>query len=146
MAGVPTTLTPGDGQDLFARFKRAREGRDPEAMLELYADGAEHRTDPFSEPLVGLNAIREHWNTVAASQDHIEFDAERVWVSGRSVLCSWHAAHTRRSSAERVRVHGFSAADLDGDGLIARMRDWPVERVVGIDSSYRTRSEQKAGE
>lgn len=134
---MPTTLTPGDGQDLLARFKSAWEGRDPDAMLELYAERAEYRLDPFMEPLAGLNAIREHWNAVVASQDHIEFDAERVWVSGRTVLASWHAALTRRASADRVRVRGFSTMELDGQGRIERMRDWPVERVVGVDSSYK---------
>jgi ketosteroid isomerase-like protein len=138
------TLTPGDGQDLLERFKHAWEERDPDAVLELYAEGAEYRVDPFAPPLEGHNAIREHWNDVVAEQDHIEFDAERVWVSGRTVLASWHVAITRRATAERVRVRGFSTLELDGDGRITRMREWPVERVVGIDSSYRQRAE--AGE
>lgn len=134
---MPDTLTPGDGQDLFARFKHAWEKRDPDAMLELFCEDAEFRSDPFAQPLVGANAIRQHWNEVAASQDHIEFDAERVWVSGRTVLGSWHVALTRRSSAERVRVRGFSTIELDEEGRIMRMRDWPVARTVGIDSSYK---------
>ena len=113
-------------------------------MLELFADGAEYRVDPFTEPLAGLNAIREHWNGVAAAQDHIEFDAERVWVSGRTVLGNWHVVLTRRASADRVRIRGFSIMELDDRGLITRMKEWPVERVVGIDSSYRKRAE--AGE
>jgi ketosteroid isomerase-like protein len=138
---MSTTLTPGDGQDLLARFKQAWERRDPDAMLELFADGAEHRLDPFAPPLEGQNALREHWNRVAAEQDHIEFDAERVWVSGRTVLASWHVALTRRATAERVRVRAFSSMELDDDGLIRRMRDWPVQQVVGIDSSYKPRAE-----
>jgi ketosteroid isomerase-like protein len=136
---VPDTLTPGDGQDLFARIKHAWEQRDSEAMLELYREDAEYRIDPFMQPLVGANAIRRHWNEIMASQDHIEFDAERVWVSGRTVLGSWHAALTQRASADRVRVRGFSTMELDGTGLIVRMRDWPVTRTVGIDSSYKPR-------
>ena len=110
-----------------------------EGLLELYREDAEYRIDPFMEPLVGANAIRRHWNEVMASQDHIEFDAERVWVSGRTVLGSWHAALTQRASADRVRVRGFSTMELDGTGLIVRMRDWPVTRTVGIDSSYKPR-------
>ena len=137
MLSVPDELTPGDGQDLFARFKQAWEGRDPDAMLELFGDDAEYRIDPFTEPMTGLNAIREHWNGVVAAQDHIEFDAERVWVSGRTVLGSWHVALTERATADRVRVRGFSTVELDDHGRIARMREWPVRRVVGVDSSYR---------
>ena len=106
-------------------------------MLELYAEDAEYRLDPFMPPLVGANAIRRHWNALGASQDHIEFDAERVWVSGRTVLGSWHAALTQRVSADRVRLRGFSTMELDDAGLIVRMREWPVTRTVGIDSSYK---------
>jgi len=144
--GVPTNLTPGDGQDLFARFKRAWEERDPDAMMELFSDDAEYRSDPFMEPLMGLVAVREHWNGVVAAQDHIEFDAERVWVSGRTVLGSWHVALTERATAERVRVRGFSTMELDDHGRIVRMREWPVRRVVGIDSSYRQHAATEAGE
>ena len=146
MRSVPTDLTPGDGQDLFARFKQAWEGRDPDAMLELFSDAAEYRIDPFMEPMTGLNAIREHWNSVVAAQDHIEFDAERVWVSGRTVLGSWHVALTERATADRVRVRGFSSIELDEHGRIARMREWPVRQVVGIDSSYRNHAADQAGE
>lgn len=143
---MPTNLTPGDGQDLFARLKRAWEGRDPDALLELYATDAEFRIDPFLEPMIGLNAIRAYWNDVVSSQDHIEFDAERVWVSGSTVLGSWHAALTERASADRVRVRGFSTMELDEQGRIVRMREWPVRRVVGVDSSYRRRAASEAGE
>jgi ketosteroid isomerase-like protein len=143
---VPTNLTPGDGQDLFARFKRAWEERDPDAMMELFSDDAEYRIDPFMEPMTGLVAVREHWNGVVAAQDHIEFDAERVWTSGRTVLGSWHVALTERATAERVRVRGFATMELDDHGRIVRMREWPVRRVVGIDSSYRQHAATEAGE
>ena len=137
---MPDTLTPGDGQDLFARFKQAWQKRDSDAMLELYSEDAEYRLDPFMQPLVGVNAIREYWNGVVAAQDHIEFDAEHVWVSGRTVLGSWHVAFTHRAAAGRQRVRGFTTMELDDDGLIARMREWPVTRSVGTDSSYKPNS------
>jgi SnoaL-like domain len=143
---VPTHLTPGDGQDLFARIKRAWEARDPDAMLELYSDGAEYRTDPFTEALTGLNAIREHWNGVVAAHDHIEFDAERVWVSGPTVLGSWHVAMTDRATADRIRIRGFSTLELDDHGRISRMREWPIRQVVGVDSSYRKHAASETGE
>lgn len=143
---MPDDLTPGDGQDLFARFKRAWEGRDPDAMVELFAEDAEYRVDPFMEPLVGLGSIRSHWNDLVAAQDHIEFDAERVWVSGTTVLGSWHVALTERATADRVRARGFSTMELDDHGRISRMREWPIRRIVGTDSSYRKRAASEAGE
>jgi len=136
MAHVPDPLTPGDGQDMLARYKRAWERRDPDAMLELFAADAEVRLDPFEPELMGAIAIRAHWNEVAAGQAHVEFDAERVWVVERTVLSSWHAAYTRRSTAERVRARGFMTLELDDEGLVTRLRRWVLERVVGTDSSF----------
>ena len=134
------TLTPGDGQDLVDRFKRAWERLDVDAAVALFREDAEYRFDPFEPPLSGANAIRAHWNDTAASQTHVEFDAERVWVSGPTVLASWHAAFTRQATAERVRRRGFMTLELDEAGLVARFREWSIDRTVGVDRTYRPRA------
>jgi ketosteroid isomerase-like protein len=130
-------LTPGAGQDLLERYKRAWETRDPDRAMELYRDDAEFRLDPFEEPASGANAIRAIWNDVAATQANVEFDAERTWVAGNTVLASWHAAFTQRATAERVRVRGFSTFELDDAGLIVRAKQWAASRVVGRDSTFK---------
>jgi hypothetical protein len=137
-------LTHGDAQDLLAAFKRGWEGRQPDAIVELFRDDADYRADPFADPLSGSLEIRRHWNEVCASQAHVDFDPERIWVSGATVLASWHAAYTRRASAERVRMRGFMTLELDDDGLIARFRGWPSERVVGIDETFRAEPQMEA--
>ena len=126
-------LTHGDGQDLLAAFKRGWERRAPDELLELFDRNIDYRSDPFAEPLIGLNAVRALWNDIAASQTNVEFDAERVWVSGGTVLASWHAAYTRRATAERVRVRGFTTFELTDDHRVLRLRQWAIERVVGTD-------------
>ena len=131
------TYTHGDAQDLLERYKLAWEKRSPDLALEMYGQDAEVRLDPFDDPQTGPNAIREIWNDVAATQDHVEFDAERIWVVERTVLASWHAAFTRRSNSERVRIRGFSTFELDEAGLIQRQRQWAQSRVVGQDSTHR---------
>src|SRR5262245_33609419 len=110
---MPSVLTPGDGQDLLARLKRGLEKRDPDALMELFRADAEYRTDPFEPALSGANAIRERFVRAAAAEDHVEFDAERVWVSGRAILASWHGATTLLANAERVRRRGFMTVELD---------------------------------
>jgi len=131
-----TTFTNGDAQDLLAAFKRGWERRAPDEILELLDRDIDYRPDPFAEPLLGLNAVRALWNDLAATQAHVEFDAERVWVSGTTVLASWHAAFTRRATAERVRARGFMTLELGDDRRIKRLRQWPSERVVGSDSTF----------
>jgi hypothetical protein len=129
-------MTPGDGQDLLARFKRAWERRDPDLAVSLFSEHAEYRFDPFEPALVGSNAIREYWNESAATQANVEFDAERVWVVARTVLASWHAAFTRRGTAERVRYRGFMTLELDDAGLVERFREWAIGRTVGVDGTF----------
>src|SRR5438105_3081658 len=107
-----TTLTPGDGQDLLAAFKQAWERRVPDQIVELFTPDAEYRPDPFTQPLQGANAIREWWNQIAATQANVEFDAERIWVSGPTILASWHAAYTRRADSRRIRARGFVTLEV----------------------------------
>ena len=125
----------GDAQDLLERYKRAWEDRDPDAAMELYAAHAEHRDDPFRDPFVGANAIRAMWNSMAANEAHVEFDAENIWVSGATVLASFHAAYTDRTTADRIRIRGFMTLELDTAGKIVRLREWSVSKVVGKDST-----------
>ncbi len=127
---MPHDLTPGAGQDVLARFKRAREHRDPDGMLDLFAPDAEYRRDPFEPTLSGSVELREHWNRIVTEQTEVEFDAERIWVSGRSVLASWHAAYTQAGTQERWRERGFMVVEIDAAGLISRLRAWPAVRLV----------------
>lgn len=130
------TFSQGDAQDLLAAFKRGLERRAPDELLELCDRDVDFRADPFSEPLIGLNAVHAHWNDFAASQANVEFEAERVWVNGATVLASWHGAYTRRATAERVRTRGFMTMELSEDLRIRRLRQWPTERVVGADRTF----------
>ena len=129
-------LTPGDGQDLFARLKTASEERDVDLAVSLFRDDAEYRPDPFEEALVGANAIRAAWNEAVASRANAELDAEQVWTVGQTVLARWHGAYTRRVDAQRVRERGFMTLELDDEGRIARLRAWTLTREVGIDGTF----------
>ena len=68
---------------------------------------------------------------VAAAQANVEFDAERLWVVGRTVLANWHGAFTDAQHGERVRERGFMTMELDEAGLVTRCREWAVSRDGG---------------
>ena len=135
--GRMPNLTPGDADDLLAAYKRARETRDVDAAMALYRSDADLRTDPFGEHLAGELAIRAHWNRLALEQVNVEFDAERAWASGSTVLAAWHGAWTRRDTAERWRARGFVTFELDEDRLVVRERHWTLVRQVGIDTTVK---------
>lgn len=129
--------THGDAQDLLARYKRAWERRDVDLVLELFDPDAEFRLDPFEPALVGANDIRAWWNRTVAGIDHVEFDVERTWLAGETVLASFHAAWTERPTAARTRTRGFLTFELGPDGLVRRLRGWSRMKVVGTDSTFR---------
>jgi ketosteroid isomerase-like protein len=135
------TVSYGDAQDLLDTYKRGWEARDPDTVVDLFREDAEYRENPFTDQLVGANDIRAYWNNVAATQAHIEFEAERIWVAGTTVLASFHAAFTRRQNGDRVRLRGFMTFEIDDDGLVWRFRQWPLEQVVGKDSTFELEGE-----
>jgi hypothetical protein len=126
----------GDAQNLLEAWKRGIEQRSVDELLDLCDRDIDFRPDPFAEPLIGLTAVHAHWNEFAASQANVEFDAERIWVNGDTVLASWHGAYTRRATAERVRIRGFMTLELNDDRRVVRFRQWPAERVVGADRTF----------
>jgi ketosteroid isomerase-like protein len=131
-----TIFTHGDAQDLLARYKRAWERRDVDLALSLFDADAEFRFDAFEPPLSGVNAIRTWWNATVAGIDHVDFDLERTWLSGETVLASFHAAWTDRATAERSRTRGFLTFELGPDGLVRRLRDWSRTKPVGTDATF----------
>ena len=112
-------LTPGDAQDILARYKAGWERRDPDTLMALFSDSAEFRANPFEADLNGANAIRAYW------------------AAGATVLASYHAAYTRRADGGRVRLRGFMTLEVDDDKRVVRFRQWPLERLVGNDSTFK---------
>jgi hypothetical protein len=55
---------------------------------------------------------------LASSQTEVEFDAENVWVVGRTVLCSRHAGYDVPGEDVRVRARGFLTMEVNGKGLL----------------------------
>ncbi|MFI5254402.1 MAG: hypothetical protein ACHQ15_02955, partial [Candidatus Limnocylindrales bacterium] len=75
-------------------------------------------------------------NAIVAAIANVDWDVERIWLSGDRVLASFHAAWTDRTSAERSRTRGFLAFELDPDGLVQRLKDWSRTKPVGRDATF----------
>jgi ketosteroid isomerase-like protein len=110
--------------DLLEAYGRAWQDFDGDGWVALFSEDAEYHVDPFGAPLVGHNAIRAYLLEASASQRDVEFTVERHWVSGETVLASWHVSFVRRSSGDTARMAGFLTAEVAPDGRIARFRQW----------------------
>ena len=110
--------------DVLEAYGRAWETFDGDAWVALYTDDAEYHEDPFSEPIVGHNALRAYLLDASTSQRDVEFTVERHWISGPTILAAWRVTFTRQESGRLVRMAGFLTAEVAKDGRIARFREW----------------------
>jgi len=118
------TLDYAAAADLLERYGRAWEAFDGDSWTDLFTDDVTYQEDPFEAPIVGHNAVRAYLLEGSERQKDVEFTIERHWVSGSTVLTSWHASYVGRSNDARVRLAGFLTMDVADDGRIARLREW----------------------
>jgi ketosteroid isomerase-like protein len=112
------------GGVLLDSFVRALARADGDALVAIFTEDAEYHGDPFGEPLVGHNALRAYLLESAATRRDVDITIERHWVSGSTVLASWHASWTRSMDGSLMRAAGFITAEIAPDGRIGRYREW----------------------
>ena len=121
------TLDHAAAEAVLDRFATAWQTFDGDAWVELFADDAELREDPFEPPLVGRNAVRAYLLRSAELQEQVDFTAERHWVVDPTILVAWHASYVARDNRAAVRLAGFMTLEIR-DGRIARLRQWVHRR------------------
>jgi hypothetical protein len=127
------TLTYAQGHDLIEQYVAARIDHSGDGLTALFTEEAEIHLEPFTAPLVGHNALRAYLLKVAKVETEYELTIERHWVSGDAVLAPWHSSWVPKGTHRRVRLAGFLVAELTGDGLIHRWRQWWNEAPDGAD-------------
>jgi SnoaL-like domain len=110
--------------ELLEAYGRAWATFNGDAWVALFTDDAVYDGDPFSAPMVGHNALREFLLTSAQEQTDVDFTVERHWVSGGTVLASFHAGYVQRIDHAHVRFAGFLTAEVASDGRVEHFREW----------------------
>ena len=103
-------------------YVRAWASNAPEDVAALFADGAEYRTEPDSDPAVGRDAILALWLGAADEADDHDFgwhllgaDGTRYFVQGRT-----------RYADGRV-YENLWVVDLDADGRATSFTEWYMQ-------------------
>lgn len=122
------TIDYAAGGRLLEAFGRAWATFDGDAWTGLFTEDARYHGDPFSPPIEGHLALRAFLVESAESQEDVEFTVERHWVSGSTVLASWHASYLRRKTPDRVRIAGFMTMEVAPDGRVDRLHEWWMAR------------------
>jgi ketosteroid isomerase-like protein len=125
------TLDYAAAGDLLETLRQLAEAFEGDRLVMLYTDDAAYRPDPFEPAFTGHNDIRAYWVRAAEDRRQTEMTIERHWVSGRTILASWHLSYVRSGDGARVRIHGFTTLDLR-DGKIERHREWSQSVVTTV--------------
>ena len=109
-----------------ARYARAWEEADDEAVGALFTEDATYRSDPFREPYRGREAIRAYWREVTARQAGVEVLVGRTMVAGDRALVEWWTQMD--SDGTPVTLPGALLLDLQENGLCRALREyWNLE-------------------
>lgn len=119
-----------DAADFLVRFAAALTAFVGDDWVALFSDDAEYHADPFVAPVVGHNGLRALLLERAAREAQPEFEIQRHWVSGATILAEWHASAVDRTGGQRVRSAGFSTFEMQ-HGRCARYRQWWHRRGEG---------------
>jgi len=121
--GAPVAYAwAGQWLDAFVEASLAQDG---DAFAGLFDDEAELHPAPFGPPLSGSNAIRAYLGKCAEVHADLDLTIERHWVSGATILASWHATLVRRLDRAHVQEAGFLTAEISA-GRCSRLRLWTV--------------------
>lgn len=77
--------------EFLERYRRAWIDRDADAAAMLFTEDATYREQPFQDPFVGREAIRQYWHTVTRPQSAIEINYGTPVVAGRHVAVEFWA-------------------------------------------------------
>ncbi|HEX9044400.1 MAG TPA: nuclear transport factor 2 family protein [Candidatus Limnocylindrales bacterium] len=114
------------GGDLLDALANLVTDFDGDRLVALFAERAELRPDPFADLVLGRNDIRAYWASAVDAMGQPEVTVERHWVSGDTVLASWHASYVSADHS-RTRLAGFVTIELV-DGSIERLKVWSSRR------------------
>jgi hypothetical protein len=122
-------LTTTDVKHFLGKYKKAWETRDPDLAAGLFTRDAEYKANPFSEGIVGREAIHDYWAAATGGQEDIHFTVGTFIQCGYMLAAEWKCTYQDRSSRQRKELAGMLLADFYGK-QVRRFREYWQSRSV----------------
>ncbi|MGH2555676.1 MAG: nuclear transport factor 2 family protein [Actinomycetota bacterium] len=107
-------------------YGKAWRERDAKGLGEIFTDNAVYRSQPFREPHVGTEAIREYWRQATADQEEIDLRFGTPIVAGSRAAVEWWAQI--RTGGEEITLPGILYLRFAADGRCEELREaWHVQ-------------------
>jgi ketosteroid isomerase-like protein len=122
MTSAPDPSNTRDlGRNLVNRFEDGWMRGDTNLIASLFTEEAVFLETPFSEPLVGVQAIRRYWSDVPVNQAEIKVTTGEIYTAGPWFSTEFKANFRRRRTGEWVEARGALFCETAG-GRISEMR------------------------
>ena len=118
------TLSASDAKKFLEKYKQAWQARDADLAANLFTRDARYQETPFTEPIVGREAIHDYWAEATAAQEDIRFTAKNSIRSGYVLIAEWTCRYRDRSSGQRKELAGMFFADFYGNQVRAFREYW----------------------
>jgi ketosteroid isomerase-like protein len=111
-------------------YRKASEDSDLEAAADLFSQDAEYYETPFSDPVIGREAIYRYWSEAAQAQKDIHFSFEILDVKGNLGIALWKGEFVSVKADSHVLLDGVFLVEFDGQGQCKKFREWWHRRVI----------------
>jgi len=119
-----TTLHASDVKEFVAKYKKAWETRDADLAASLFTRDARYKETPFSEPIIGREAIHDYWAGATAQQEDIHFTVANFLHTGFVLIVEWTCTYRDRATSKRRELAGMFFADFYGNQVRAFREYW----------------------
>lgn len=117
-------LTQEHFEHWLAEYGRHSAENDARASAELFSEDARYYENPFEEPLVGKQAIRQYWEAGAANLDEKRSTYEILVVSGNQGVARWRSSFRSVKTGKRFELDCLFVAEFDEAGKCRAFREW----------------------
>jgi hypothetical protein len=116
--------------DWLKAYVRAWETYSPDAIGDLFTDGATYSYHPYDEPLVGRQAIVESWLKDQDAPGTYEADYRPIAIDGDVAVVNGRTRYFKDSSRSELTKEwdNIFVIRFDKDGRCSSFREWYVAR------------------
>ena len=115
-------------------YGMAWKTRNPKLMPDLFDNDATYYEKPFESPLAGIDSITEYWETVAKTQDDVNFEYEILSVSDGKGIAHWKASFLRKEAQTQINLDGIMLVNLNSENKCTNFREWWQSKKIKQDS------------
>lgn len=118
------SLTREHFRQWMETYGRASTENDPCLSANLFAENAAYYETPFTEPMIGRDAIYKYWHQGVQTLKDKESVFEILSAKDQLGIARWQSKFTVIESGKRLALDCLFVVEFDNDGLCQTFRQW----------------------